>query len=125
MNIVYLLGNIGADVTVRQSQNGNKIASVSMATNKNVKVDGQWQNKSTWHQIVAFGKIAERLAQLRKGEQVFIVGEITVEQWQSQDGQQRTATKVYVSKVTRAQELKPESQVSSQAQQENYSTPPF
>lgn len=125
MNIVYLLGNLGQEVTVRQSQSGNKIASVSIATNKSAKIDGQWQNKSTWHKVVAFGKLAERLAQLRKGEMAFLVGELTVESWQSQDGQQRTETKVYLSKVVRAQELRLDHQPEGQGAGESYSTPPF
>jgi len=125
MNIVYLLGNLGQEVTVRQSQKGTHIASVSVATNKNEKIDGQWQNKSTWHKVVAFGKTADRLAQLRKGEMVFLVGELVVDSWQAQDGQQRTETKVYVSKVTRAQELRLDHQPEGQGAGESYSTPPF
>lgn len=125
MNIVYLLGNLGQDVTTRRTQRGSLVANASIATNKNEKVNGEWKQKSTWHRVTAFGKTAERLAQLRKGEMVFLVGELAVESWQAQDGTQKQETKVYASKVLRAQELRLDEQPDNHGNSEAYSTPPF
>lgn len=131
MNTVYLIGNLGRDPEMRQTNGGQAVATLSIATTKNVKIGQEWQGKTTWHSVVAFGKRADRLAQLRKGEMVFVDGEIVVEQWTSKDGQARSSVKIHANRVVRVDDLRStahQSQPSSEGNYYNdpsYSTPPF
>lgn len=78
LNKVILVGNLGNDPEIRQTQSGDKVATLSIATSESYKdKSGQKQTKTEWHRVVMFGRIAEVAEQyLRKGSKVLIEGKL-------------------------------------------------
>jgi single-strand DNA-binding protein len=99
LNKVILVGNLGRDPEIRSMQNGDKVANLSIATSENWKDrDGNRQEKSEWHRVVIFGKIAEVAERyLRKGSKVLIEGKLQTRKWTDQSGQDKYTTEVVVS----------------------------
>lgn len=95
-NQATLVGNAGKDPELRYTQGGTAIAKFSLATSYGLKKpDGTWENKTTWHNIVVFGKMAEGIAsRIRKGDPVLVVGRIENDEWTGQDGQKRRTTQI-------------------------------
>jgi single-strand DNA-binding protein len=93
VNKVILVGRLGQDPDIRYSPNGVAIAKFSLATNENVPAgEGKWEERTEWHRIVAFGKLAEICGNyLAKGRLVFVDGSIRSNQWEDAQGQKRTA----------------------------------
>jgi len=100
INKVILVGTLGADPDVKYAANGNAIANLSVATSEewNDKNTGQKQQKTEWHRVTIFGKLAEIAGQyLRKGSQVYLEGKLQTRKWQDQNGQDRYTTEVVLS----------------------------
>ncbi|WP_127470116.1 single-stranded DNA-binding protein [Thiomicrorhabdus aquaedulcis] len=100
VNKVILVGTLGADPEVKYAANGNAIANLSVATSEewNDKATGQKQQKTEWHRISIFGKLAEIAGQyLKKGSQVYLEGKLQTRKWQDQSGQDRYTTEVVLS----------------------------
>lgn len=100
VNKVILVGTLGADPEVKYAANGNAIANLSVATSEewNDKSTGQKQQKTEWHRVSMFGKIAEIAGQyLKKGSQVYLEGKLQTRKWQDQNGQDRYTTEVVIS----------------------------
>jgi single-strand DNA-binding protein len=112
MNHVVLIGRLGADPEIRYTQGGVAIANLRLATSKSWKNEaGEWQEKATWHKVTAFKRLAEKVEQLRKGDLITVVGEISVDQWEDKTtGQARTQVKIIADKILRAGVLKLEGQ---------------
>lgn len=100
VNKVILIGTLGSDPEVRYMPNGNAVANISLATNESWKDKntGQMQEKTEWHRVVVFGKLAEVAGEyLRKGSQVYFEGKLQTRKWQDQaSGQDKYATEVVV-----------------------------
>lgn len=100
VNKVILVGTLGSDPEIRNTTNGNSIATISLATNESWKDKntGQLQEKTEWHRIVIFGKLAEIAGQyLRKGSQVYFEGKLQTRKWQDQTtGQDKYSTEVVI-----------------------------
>ena len=99
VNKVILIGNVGNDPDIRFTPNGGAIAVLSIATTESWKDrnSGQQQEKTEWHRIVIFGKLAEIAQQyLRKGSKVYIEGKLQTRKWQDRDGQDRYTTEIVV-----------------------------
>ena len=99
INKVILVGTLGRDPEVRYAANGNAIANLSVATSEqwNDKQTGQRQERTEWHRVVLFGKLAEIAAQyLRKGSQVYLEGKLQTRKWTDQNGMDRYTTEVVV-----------------------------
>ena len=96
INQVILIGNLGADPEQRQANNGNAVANFSLATSRRWKgTDGQMQDETEWHRIVAFGRLAEICGQyLTKGSKVYIEGRLQTNKWTDKDGNTRYTTQV-------------------------------
>lgn len=98
VNKVILVGTLGRDPEVKYSANGNAIANLSVATSEQWtdKATGQKQEKTEWHRVVMFGKLAEVAGQyLTKGSQVYLEGKLQTRKWQDQNtGQDRYSTEV-------------------------------
>lgn len=96
VNKAILIGNLGADPEIRTTPGGSRVATLSVATNRKwTDKSGATQEKTEWHRIVAWNKLAEIAERyLRKGDRVFIEGSIEYRQWQGQDGQTRYTTEV-------------------------------
>lgn len=100
INKVILVGTLGADPDVKYAANGNAIANLSVATSEewNDKNTGQKQQKTEWHRVAIFGKLAEIAGQyLTKGSQVYLEGKLQTRKWQDQNGQDRYTTEVVLS----------------------------
>ncbi len=99
INKVILVGTLGRDPEVRYAANGNAIANLSVATSEqwNDRQTGQRQERTEWHRVVLFGKLAEIAAQyLRKGQQVYLEGKLQTRKWTDQNGMDRYTTEVVV-----------------------------
>jgi single-strand DNA-binding protein len=96
MNKVILIGNLGANPEIRQTQGGQSVANLRIATTERyTDRNGQKQEQTEWHRVVVFGKQAEIVGQyLTKGRKVAVEGRIQTRQWQDQQGQKRYSTEV-------------------------------
>jgi single-strand DNA-binding protein len=98
VNKVILLGRLGKDPEVRQTNSGARIVSFSVATSERWtdKASGEKKERTEWHQVVIFneglGKIAEQF--LKKGSEVYLEGQMSTRKWQDQSGQDRYTTEV-------------------------------
>lgn len=100
INKVILVGNLGAKPEVKYASNGNAISNLSVATSESWtdKSTGQKQERTEWHRVSLFGKIAEIAGQyLDKGSKVYVEGKLQTRKWQDQNGQDRYTTEVVVS----------------------------
>lgn len=100
INKVILVGNLGAKPEVKYASNGSAIANLSVATSEawTDKNTGQKQEKTEWHRVSLFGKLAEIAGQyLDKGSKVYVEGKLQTRKWQDQNGQDRYTTEVVVS----------------------------
>lgn len=98
VNKVTLLGNLGRDPEVRQTQDGTKIVQLSVATSERWrdKNSGEQREKTEWHRVVIFnerlGEVAEKY--LSKGRSVYLEGQLQTRKWQDKSGQERYSTEV-------------------------------
>ena len=97
INKVILVGNLGQDPETRNMPSGGAVTNISVATSE------QWKDKKTgdqkerteWHKIALFGRLAEIAAEyLRKGSQVYVEGKLRTRKWQDRDGNDRWTTEV-------------------------------
>ena len=98
INKVILIGNLGADPEVRFMPSGGAVANVRVATNETWKdrQSGEQQERTEWHRVVFFGKLAEIAGQyLRKGSKVYIEGRLQTREWEK-DGIKRYTTEIVV-----------------------------
>lgn len=96
LNKVQLIGHLGKNPEVRYTASGSAVANFSLATNESwIGKDGQKNEKTEWHNIVAWGKLGEICGEyLTKGKQVYIEGRITTRSWDDRDGNKRYTTEV-------------------------------
>lgn len=96
LNRVMLIGNLGKDPEVRYTSSGTAVASFSIATSERIKnKDGEYEEKTEWHNIVLWGKQAEFAKNyLTKGRTVFVEGRLQTRKWQDRDGRDRWSTEV-------------------------------
>ena len=98
INKVILIGNVGADPESRYLANGNQVTNIILATTDSWKdkQSGQQQDRTEWHRVVFFGKVAEIAGQyLKKGSQCYIEGRIQTREWEK-DGAKRYTTEIVV-----------------------------
>ena len=97
VNKVILVGNLGKDPEIKYTASGAAIANITLATSEswNDKQSGEKVEKTEWHRVVAFQRLAEIMGEyLRKGSQVYIEGKLQTRKWQDQNGQDRWTTEV-------------------------------
>ena len=100
LNTVTLIGHLGADPDVRNTQSGLTVASLSLATNERVKKGDGWEDHTEWHRISCFDKVADRCGEyLRKGSQVCVQGKLRTRKWQDKDGVDRWTTEIVAYQV--------------------------
>ena len=98
VNKVILLGNLGRDPEVRQTQDGTKIVHLAIATSERWRdrQSGEQREKTEWHRVVIFndrlGEVAEKY--LSKGRQVYVEGQLQTRKWTDQSGQERYTTEI-------------------------------
>ncbi len=96
LNKVILIGNLGADPEIRSTTSGTRVATISLATSRSwTGAGGDQQEKTEWHRIVAWDRLAEIVERyLKKGDRIYIEGRIEYRQWEGQDGQTRYTTEI-------------------------------
>ncbi len=102
INKVILIGNLGADPEVRQTQSGMTVTNLRVATSESWrdKQTGQPQERTEWHRIVLFGRLGEIAGEyLRKGSQVYLEGKLQTRKWQDQAGNDRYSTEVVATEM--------------------------
>lgn len=97
VNKVILIGNLGQDPDVRFLPSGNPVANLRIATTDSWtdRQSGQRQERTEWHSVVLFNKLAEIAQQyVKKGSRIYIEGRLQTRKWQGQDGQDRYSTEI-------------------------------
>ena len=98
VNKVILVGNVGGDPETRYMPNGNAVTNITLATSESWKdkQTGQQQERTEWHRVVFFGRLAEIAGEyLRKGSQVYVEGTLRTRKWEK-DGVERYTTEIVV-----------------------------
>jgi single-strand DNA-binding protein len=97
VNKVILVGNLGTDPEIRYTPSGSAVANFSLATKDQwTGKDGQKEEKTEWHKIVAWGRLGEICGEyLKKGSQVYIEGRIQTRSWEDRDGNKRYTTEIH------------------------------
>jgi single-strand DNA-binding protein len=102
INKVTIVGNLGNDPEVKYMPSGGAVANISVATSESWKdkQTGQPQERTEWHRIVFFNRLAEIVGEyLKKGSQVYVEGSLRTRKWQDQGGQDRYTTEVVASEM--------------------------
>lgn len=100
INKAIIVGNLGNDPEMRYTQDGSAIANLSVATKESWKKDGQKQEKTEWHRVVAFKRLAEIMGEyLKKGSQVYIEGKLQTRKWQDKDGNDKYTTEIVANEM--------------------------
>lgn len=101
MNKAIILGRLGKNPEIRATQNGQSVANFSVATSEKwTDKSGKKEERTEWHRIVVWGKLAELCDQyLKKGSQVCVEGKIMTREWIAKDGSSRWTTEIQASEV--------------------------
>jgi single-strand DNA-binding protein len=102
INKVILVGNLGADPDTRYMPSGSAVTNISIATSESWKdkTSGDQQERTEWHKVVFFGRLAEIAAEyLRKGSQVYVEGQLRTRKWQDKQGNDRWSTEVVANEM--------------------------
>ena len=101
VNKVILIGNLGRDPETRYMPDGGAVANVSIATTDTWKdKNGEKQEKTEWHRVAFFGKLAEIAGEyLKKGSQVYVEGRLQTRKWQDKDGQDKYTTEIIADRM--------------------------
>ena len=100
VNKVILVGNLGANPEMKYASNGNAIANLRVATSESWtdKSSGQKQERTEWHSVSIYGKVAEVAGKhLQKGSKVYLEGQIKTDTWENDKGEKQSKTKVVIS----------------------------
>ena len=102
VNKAIIVGTLGQDPEMRYTANGSAVANISVATNETWKdkATGEAQERTEWHRIVMFGKLAEIASQyLKKGSQAYFEGRIQTRKWQDNSGNDRYSTEIVANEM--------------------------
>jgi single-strand DNA-binding protein len=97
VNKVILVGNLGKDPETRYMPSGSAVTNLTLATSESWKdkQTGEQQDRTEWHKIAMFGRLAEIAAEyLRKGSQIYIEGKLRTRKWQDKEGKDRWTTEI-------------------------------
>lgn len=110
VNRVILVGNIGRDAELREMSNGSHLSSFSIATSETWKdKNGERAEHTEWHNVVAFGKLAEVCSKyIKKGMRVYVEGKIHSRKWKDSDGADRINYDIHAEKVQMLESKKEE-----------------
>ena len=131
LNKVMLIGNLGKDPEVRFTASGQAVASFSLATSEKFKgKTGEWEERTEWHNITLWGKLAEIAGEyLSKGKTIYVEGRLQTRKWQDKSGNDRYTTDIVGDKM---QMLSPKGERSGgetssapKSSASSYEEPPF
>lgn len=122
INKVIILGNLGNDPETRYMPNGNAVTHISVATSESWqdKQSGQTQERTEWHRVVFFARLAEIAGEyLKKGSKVYVEGSLRTNKWQDQNGNDRYTTEI-AAKEMQMLDSRPDNGGYEQAQQSQH-----
>lgn len=124
LNKVQLIGHLGKDPEIRHLENGNTVAQFSIATSEKFKdKSGDVKEKTEWHNIVIWGKLAEVAEKyLRKGGQLYVDGKITYRQWTDKEGAKKTTTEIIASSFIMLDSKSNDDKKNKKAEEESLNT---
>ena len=102
VNKAFILGNVGNDPEIRYTPDGKAVANLSIATSETWKDKntGEKQEKTEWHRVVMFGKLAEIVGEyVKKGSKIFIMGKIQTRKWQDKEGVDKYTTEIVANEM--------------------------
>jgi single-strand DNA-binding protein len=102
INKVILIGNLGNDPEVRYTPNGSAVANITLATSETWrdKQSGELQDRTEWHRVVFFGRLAEIVGEyLRKGSKIYVEGSLRTRKWQDKNGVDRYTTEIIANEM--------------------------
>ena len=101
VNKVMIIGRLGADPEVKEISSGNTVTTLSVATSESWNdKQGQKQERTEWHRVVVWGKLAELCGKyLSKGRQLYVEGRLQTRSWEDQNGQKKYTTEVVANNV--------------------------
>jgi len=101
VNKVLLVGNLGRDAEIRNTNGGTQVASLRLATTDRQKsASGEWTDHTEWHSVVCFGKLAELMDRFgKKGKQLYVEGRIQTREYTDKDGNKRWSTEVIANEI--------------------------
>jgi single-strand DNA-binding protein len=102
VNKVILIGNLGNDPDIRYTASGAAVANISLATAESWrdKESGEQQERTEWHRIVFFSRLAEIVGEyLRKGSQIYVEGRLQTRKWQDKEGNDRYTTEIVANEM--------------------------
>ncbi len=102
INKVILIGNLGNDPEVRYTPSGSAVANISLATSESWKdkQSGEMQDRTEWHRVVFFNRLAEIAGEyLKKGSKVYVEGKLQTRKWQDKTGNDRYSTEIIASEM--------------------------
>ena len=126
VNKVILVGNLGQDPEMKYLPSGGAVTNVSVATSESWKdrQTGQQQERTEWHRVVFFNRLAEVAAEyLRKGAKVYIEGSLRTRKWQDQSGQDRYSTEIVASEMQMLDSRREGSPAPDHYRQQSYGQP--
>src|SRR5450755_1571006 len=99
VNKVILVGNLGKDPELKHTGSGTAVATMTVATNERFKdKSGEWQDRTEWHNVVLWQRLAEIAAEyLKKGRSVYVEGRLQTRSWEDKQGQKRYTTEIVAS----------------------------
>lgn len=116
LNQAQIIGNLGRDPEIKATATGTNICNFSVATSKKWNKDGEQKEQTTWHNITAFGKLADLCQQyLKKGSSVYLSGEMRQDSWEDDSGQKKYKNYIALNEVqflsrseAKSEEIKPQ-----------------
>ena len=129
VNKVILVGNLGQDPEGRFTPQGTAVTNLSIATNESWKnQNGEFQDKTEWHRVVMYGKMAETATEyMRKGMMVYVEGRLQTREWEDQNQNKRRTTEVMCDNFTmlgrRGDSVSPSSSPAQKAAEEDDDLP--
>tara|TARA_R100000808_G_C2150233_1_gene158904 strand:- start:2199 stop:2648 length:450 start_codon:yes stop_codon:yes gene_type:complete len=100
VNRVHLIGNVGQDIELRQTNGGTSVANIRLAMTERVKSGDRWEEQTEWIDVVVFGHNAESCSKfLRKGSTCFVEGRLSTRSWEDNQGNKRNKTEIVARNV--------------------------
>jgi single-strand DNA-binding protein len=127
VNKVMIVGRLGKDPELRSTQSGKKCGIFSVATSETWTINGNKEEKTEWHRIVVWEKLAD-LAEnyLKKGMLIYLEGKLQTRSWQDQQGQKHFVTEIVANNMTFLESVKkeePQNITNEPAKQQTYDRP--
>lgn len=110
LNRAMIIGRLGQDPELKETTGGTAVCNFSVATDSSVKKGEEWEQKTDWHRVVVFAKLAETVAKyLKKGSTCFVEGRLQTRKYQDRDGNERSITEI-VAQSIKFMDSKPQQQ---------------